>query len=321
MCGPSHPSLALLFLEHTTDRIFCSLFPFPHRDATETKTGPKKQTAPRYKTQQSQTSEAQVTWKRVFPGRKPYKKPTISDRFYLSIKSLQAQPGLLPIPTARATVVENAGILTICAEKMEAVVEQLIKGQERLEWAVAQQLTAAQADREILREVLTTRREGEPNHRAENTPGPVRPSHHGVALQKYQQGEDPDAFVLNFERAAQACGWPIEQWTFFLAPLLTGEAQAAYQVANPTGDVPYGDVKRVILDHLGLDSEAYRLRFRREKGVPGESPKTLFIRLKMAAYKWLTPGVSSKAEIMDRIYLEQFLEALPFPTPRWLLRL
>ncbi|XP_078525855.1 uncharacterized protein LOC144798714 isoform X2 [Lissotriton helveticus] len=38
----------------------------------------------------------------------------------------------------------------------------------------------------------------------------------------------------------------------------------------------------------------------------------------MAADKWLSPNESTKEEIMDRIYLEQFVEALPFSTQRWL---
>lgn len=123
---------------------------------------------------------------------------------------------------------------------------------------------------------------------------------------------------MNFECVTRACGWPLEKWPFFLAPLLTGEAQVACQVANAAGDTPYMEIKNIILDHLGLDAEAYRVRFRKEKGHPGENPKTLFFRLKMAADKWLSPSTSTKEEIMDKIYLEQYLDALQFNTQKWL---
>ncbi|XP_078518212.1 uncharacterized protein LOC144782800 [Lissotriton helveticus] len=112
-------------------------------------------------------------------------------------------------------------------------------------------------------------------------------------------------------------GWPEEKWPFFLAPLLTGEAQSAYQAANPLGNTAYAIIKGVILDHLGLDQEAYRVRFRKERGVSGENPKTLFFRLRMAADKWLRPDLCSKEEIL-KVYLEQFMEALPYATQRWL---
>ncbi|XP_078520554.1 uncharacterized protein LOC144785619 [Lissotriton helveticus] len=202
---------------------------------------------------------------------------------------------------------------------METVVDQLVKGQGRLEWVLEQHLVSAQADREILKKAIEEKQPWvDPVSRSGTTERTVTHGAPTVSLQKYRQGEDPDAFLLNFERAARACGWPVAKWPFFLAPLLGGEAQAAYQVANPRGDNTYVEIKKIILDHLGLDPEAYRLKFRKERGSVGENPKTLFVRLKMAADKWLTPTTSTKEEILDRIYLEQFLEALPYATQKWL---
>ncbi|XP_078518110.1 uncharacterized protein LOC144782624 [Lissotriton helveticus] len=207
---------------------------------------------------------------------------------------------------------------------MDAVIQHLIKGQEKLEWAVERQWNAAQADRNLFKNTVmaqldSIQRAGPPTAgvvQMEPRGHTLHPS--GIALQKYVPGDDPDAFLINFERAARALGWPEEKWPCFLAPLLTGEAQFAYQVANPAGNAPYPHVKAIILDHLGLDPEAYRVRFRREKGTPGENPKTLFFRLKMMADKWLQSESSTKEEILARIYLEQFMEALPYGSQRWL---
>lgn len=203
---------------------------------------------------------------------------------------------------------------------MEALIQHMVEGQKKLEWAVERQLTSAQADRDLLKELMKGQRETlqAVGHATPREPEGQRSTTPAVSLQKYTPGEDPDGFLLNFERAARASGWPVSKWPFFLAQLLTGEAQAAYQVANATGNSPYEEVKTVILDHLGLDAETYRIRFRREKGAPGDTPKTLYLKLKLAADKWLKPTEHSKEDIMNAIYLEQFIEALPYPTQRWL---
>ncbi|XP_078522395.1 uncharacterized protein LOC144791552 [Lissotriton helveticus] len=206
---------------------------------------------------------------------------------------------------------------------MENLIQQLIRGQEKLEWAVEKQMTSAQADRELMRDSLANhadhmqkvaddRREFTTQLQIRAGTGP------NISLQKYAPGEDPDAFLLNFDRAARASGWPEAKWPFFLAPLHTGEAQAAYQVANPNSNTSYTEIKDLILDHMGLDAEAYRVRFRKERGTASDNPKTLYFKLKAAADKWLGPRSQTKDEIMDMSYLEQFLEALPYPIQRWL---
>ncbi|XP_078501186.1 mitogen-activated protein kinase kinase kinase 3 isoform X1 [Lissotriton helveticus] len=252
-------------------------------------------------------------------------------------------PGLQPVPTvrpdpnpnppipggpeqpARSTVVSEVGSTPSETETMvDQVIQTLIDGQQKLEWAISQQISTADADRALFRSTMTQQMDN--LQKAVQTPGsavlgdrrPAGPHPARVALQKYVTGEDPDAFLVNFERAARACGWPEEKWPFFLAPLLTGEAQTAYQVANHAGTSSYTAIKEVILDHLGMDAEAYRIRFRKEKGVTGENPKTLYLRLKMAAEKWLRPDDRSKEEVMTSIVLEQFMEALPYGTQRWL---
>lgn len=204
---------------------------------------------------------------------------------------------------------------------MESLIQHIVEGQKKLEWAVERQMTSAQADRDTFKDIMKSQMdtlmraaEDQPQTAGGHKTSRGISAAPNVSLQKYVPGEDPDAFLLNFERAARASGWPIGKWLFFLAPLLSGEAQAAYQVANAGGVTPYEEVKAIILDHLEMDSEAYRLRFRKEKGVPGDNPETLFFKLKLVADKWLKPADRTKEEIMNSIYLEQLLEALPFST-------
>ncbi|KAJ1214449.1 hypothetical protein NDU88_002068, partial [Pleurodeles waltl] len=72
----------------------------------------------------------------------------------------------------------------------------------------------------------------------------VHPNVPSSVLQRYQEGEDPDAFFTNFERVATSATWPQDRWGQYIAPLLTGTLQAAYQAVNPGGTTPYQDIKK-----------------------------------------------------------------------------
>ncbi|XP_078533236.1 uncharacterized protein LOC144819118 [Lissotriton helveticus] len=146
----------------------------------------------------------------------------------------------------------------------------------------------------------------------------VQPNIPGSVLQKFQEGEDPDFFFTNFERVAATATWPPERWGQYIAPLLSGELQAAYQAANPAGVTPYQDIKKAILERLGCDHEYYRSRFRKEKWVTGDNPRALYYRIRDLGNRWLKPHASSMEEVIEHIYLEQYLEALPTNTRAWL---
>lgn len=95
------------------------------------------------------------------PRRTTHIRKTCTDYLLASIKPSVTKTRLLPFPATLphpepVTVVENAGRDTISLE-METVIQQLVKGQERLEWVAEQQLNSAQADREILKKVLEPR--------------------------------------------------------------------------------------------------------------------------------------------------------------------
>ncbi|MEE6524048.1 hypothetical protein FKM82_023243 [Ascaphus truei] len=58
---------------------------------------------------------------------------------------------------------------------------------------------------------------------------PEIPNNPPVMLPKMKPTEDPEAFLITFERVSMAHGWIVDHWVITLAPLLIGEAQAAYQ--------------------------------------------------------------------------------------------
>ncbi|XP_069507570.1 uncharacterized protein [Ambystoma mexicanum] len=207
---------------------------------------------------------------------------------------------------------------------MEAVIKTLAEGQQQLQQLIQVQGHQAQADCQALQQAIQVQSAAQDQGRealrilgeavaAKRTQPAVPPT----ILQKYQNGDDPSFFFVNFERIARAAQWPQKRWAFFLAPLLTGVMQGAYQAANPTGDTPYAELKKTILERLGMDEESYRIKYRETRLKPGESPRQLFYRIQDLAEKWLQPSTATVGQIRDKIMLEQFVEALPSPIQRW----
>ncbi|XP_069493901.1 uncharacterized protein [Ambystoma mexicanum] len=207
---------------------------------------------------------------------------------------------------------------------MEAVVKALAEGQQQLQQLLQVQSHQAQADRQALQQAIqvqsAAQEQGREALRILGEAVATTRTHPGIpptVLQKYQVGEDPSFFFVNFERIARAAQWPQDRWAFYLAPLLTGVMQGAYQAANPTGDTPYTEIKKTVLERLGMDEESYRLKFRETRLKPGESPRQLFYRVQDLAEKWLQTGTATIGQIKDKVMMEQFIDALPGPIQRW----
>ncbi|MEE6524669.1 hypothetical protein FKM82_024256 [Ascaphus truei] len=96
-----------------------------------------------------------------------------------------------------------------------------------------------------------------------------------VLLRKMAPDEDPEAFLLTFERVAEAQGWATDRWATALAPLLIGEAQASYQGLPADQAMDYRQVKATIMDHLGLTPETYRQQVRNMKYTAKMRPRVL----------------------------------------------
>lgn len=67
-------------------------------------------------------------------------------------------------------------------------------------------------------------------------------------LLKMTPEDDPEAFLVMFERMAEVAAWPPEVWAIKLAPCLTGHWTAQ-------------DYGCVILHCLGINPETYWVRF------------------------------------------------------------
>ncbi|KAJ1080578.1 hypothetical protein NDU88_000773 [Pleurodeles waltl] len=212
---------------------------------------------------------------------------------------------------------------------LEDMIKQLAEGQRHLQLVWEAHQREAKEDRESLQSALKSQATILANNQLVHetamkkltetiAASKVHPNVPSSVLQKYQEGEDPESFFTNFERVASSAQWPEDRWGQYVAPLLTGLLQAAYQAANPGGTTPYKDIKTSILERVGHDSEYYRVKFRKVKWVTNEDPRTFYFRVKDLALKWLSPIGNSREEVIQTIVLEQYLDSLPPSTKNWI---
>ncbi len=170
---------------------------------------------------------------------------------------------------------------------------------------------AQQEDRELFRSWMDQGvRAGGPSAR-----DPDGPTH--LPLNKMGPQDDPEAFLELFEKSAEACGWPRDHWPVRLIPLLSGEVQMAAQQLPIQNLLVFTDLKRAILQRVGLSPEQHRQRFRSlELGDSGR-PFVLAQQLRDACRKWLLAGEGDVEQILDRVVLEQFIGRLPKKTAEW----
>uniref|UniRef100_A0A669D272 Gypsy retrotransposon integrase-like protein 1 n=1 Tax=Oreochromis niloticus TaxID=8128 RepID=A0A669D272_ORENI len=119
--------------------------------------------------------------------------------------------------------------------------------------------------------------------------------------------DDIEHFLTTFERMAQVCRWPREEWAVRLVPLLTGKARSAYVLMDIGDSEVYDKVKDAILAKYEITADTYRRRFRALDIHPGETPRELYVRLKDTFYKWAKPEKSTVKDISELMILEQFL--------------
>ncbi|XP_075769237.1 uncharacterized protein LOC112544884 [Pelodiscus sinensis] len=138
-----------------------------------------------------------------------------------------------------------------------------------------------------------------------------------IRLTKLGPEDDPEAFLVTFERVAAAAKWPPEHWATLLAPYLSGPVQLAYRGMSASDALCYYKVKEAILDQLGVTPETHRRRFREARYDSRERPRAVAQRVKEAGMRWLEPETKTGAQVADLVILEQYVSILPAEGQRW----
>ncbi|MGH0149802.1 UNVERIFIED_CONTAM: hypothetical protein FKN15_016115 [Acipenser sinensis] len=137
---------------------------------------------------------------------------------------------------------------------------------------------------------------------------------------KMSAEDDPEAYLVAFERLATAAAWPREFWASQLGPCLIGEAQAAYQAMSDQHATEYDLVKQAILRRLNITTETHRARFREYRRAPETRPRVVAERLCDHMVHWLTPGKKTPQQMGEAIVVEQFCHVVGAETQAWIRR-
>ncbi|KAK7880059.1 hypothetical protein WMY93_033267 [Mugilogobius chulae] len=146
---------------------------------------------------------------------------------------------------------------------------------------------------------------------------PYRP-HREPKLLPLAPDDDIEHFLTTFERMAQVCRWPDEEWAVRLVPLLTGKARSAYVVMDMKDAEDYDKVKDAILAKYEITSETYRRRFRSLHIEPNETPRELYVRLKELFTRWIQPEKTTIKKMSEKLILEQFLRMVTPELEVWI---
>lgn len=141
-----------------------------------------------------------------------------------------------------------------------------------------------------------------------------------IRLTKLEPDDDPEAFLVTFERVATAARWPQEHWATLLAPYLSGPAQLAYRGMSTWDTLCYYKVKEAVLDQLGVTPETCWRRFREARYDPQERPRAVAQRVKEACTRWLEPENKTGTQVADMVILEQCIRILPTEGQLWVRR-
>ncbi|XP_028253710.1 uncharacterized protein LOC114429061 [Parambassis ranga] len=238
-------------------------------------------------------------------------------------KGAPTEQGAMASATQGEKLDELAGMVKSLVRSQAARDQQMEKDFSRQEqrWkSMQQQFHQMQMELREMKEDYT--REGmvdEDGETEEPGEGPsqmnIRPERETTArrepkLLPLSPEDDIEHFLTTFERMAQVCRWPRDEWAVRLVPLLTGKARSAYVLMDMADSEDYERVKAAILAKYEITAETYRRRFRSLEILQGETPRELYVRLKDLFSKWVKPEKSTVKELSEKMILEQFLRMM-----------
>ena len=213
------------------------------------------------------------------------------------------QPGMTEEkPTAKSAE-------TALTATLDRLLQTLLDDRAKREQDLLDERRRHDEELRMMREMLEGARREEP--------APERRAFDGLKLKKLADGEDIEAFLTVFERVMQARRTPQDQWSYILAPLLTGKAQLACTALSAADSARYNTLKDAGLRRYDINSETYRQRLRQAELRDGETPCELVTRLKDLASKWLKDR-ATRDDVLDAVVLEQFLTTMPPDLRVWL---
>lgn len=129
-----------------------------------------------------------------------------------------------------------------------------------------------------------------------------------LVMKSWDEGQDLDEFLDNFERTAATHSWSIEKWATRLANLLSGRAKSAYLRIPKEEAGDYETIKKALLEEYRKTPDSYRRLFREAKKTGEENFKQFAVRQKLLYDRWLETAEVEKS--YDAMYQHFLLEQL-----------
>jgi hypothetical protein len=134
-----------------------------------------------------------------------------------------------------------------------------------------------------------------------------------IKLPCFEDGEDLESFLWQFERAMKADEVPDDEWSIKLTCLLKGKARKAVTQMKHDDVDDYAKLKKELLKKFRLTSEEYRGKLKHIKKRNSETARELMARIEQYTDRWVE--LSSKElsyESMRELFIvDIFVDALP----------
>ena len=138
-----------------------------------------------------------------------------------------------------------------------------------------------------------------------------------VRITRLMDKDDVKAYLTTFERLMSAHEIEREQWSFELAPCLTGRAQQAYAALEAEVAKDYERLKAEILRRYDINEETYRQQFRAASRKPEEPYCELVIKMQDLQKKWMR-DCTSLEEVFEMLVMEQLINTMPSDLRVWI---
>ena len=191
-----------------------------------------------------------------------------------------------------------------------------LEGRELREFVIESEKEEHERQREIRRQEVQLEhariQASNTNNNANANPSVVDDSFK-PKLPFFQDGDDLESYLFQFEQFAATNRWKEEDKAFRLSTLLKGKARMTYAKMKPEDAQDYKILKETLLESFQLSADAYREKFRRTRKNPHETYKEYVTKMEMYLDRWidLSGKGESVKEIKDLLVQEQILETLP----------
>ena len=129
-------------------------------------------------------------------------------------------------------------------------------------------------------------------------------------LPKFRSDRDNmDAYLLRFEKYAEAKGWSRERWSLNLGALLEGKALEVYVSLPAEHSNNYEKLKAALLARFNLDEDGYRMKFKTSRQRQDETFSQFYSRNSNNFDRWIeASGVEKDFDgLRDLVIREQCL--------------